>query len=119
MGIFFCHSFECRTCYRWPKFGCYDNMSGKIHIGTSGWSYKDWVEIFYPKKVKTKDWLSHYAKTFDCTEINGSFYRLPSKQTVINWVNMVSKQFKFCPKMSRYLTHLKKLREPEEPLERF
>ena len=92
---------------------------GKFHIGTSGWSYKDWVEIFYPKKLKSTDWLTHYAKTFDCTEINGSFYRLPQKQTVINWVKKVPKDFLFCPKMSRYLTHLKRLKEPEEPLERF
>jgi len=94
-------------------------MAGKFHIGTSGWSYKDWIEVFYPKKMKPVDWLSHYAKTFDCTEINGSFYRLPTKQTVINWVDNVPKKFKFCPKMSRYLTHLKKLRDPEEPLQRF
>jgi uncharacterized protein YecE (DUF72 family) len=92
---------------------------GKFHIGTSGWSYKDWVEIFYPKKLRATDWLSHYAKTFDCTEINGSFYRLPQKQTVINWLIKVPKSFLFCPKISRYLTHFKKLQEPEEPLERF
>ena len=92
---------------------------GKFHIGTSGWSYKDWLEIFYPKKLKSTDWLAHYAKTFDCTEINGSFYRLPQKQTVINWMSKVPKDFLFCPKMSRYLTHLKRLKEPEEPLERF
>ena len=104
---------------QWPKFGDADNMDGKFNIGTSGWSYKDWIEVFYPKKIKTKDWLSFYAKTFECTEINGSFYRLPSKETVINWVNNVPKEFRFCPKMSRYLTHFKKLREPEEPLERF
>jgi uncharacterized protein YecE (DUF72 family) len=94
-------------------------MRGKFHIGTSGWSYKDWVEIFYPKNLKTTDWLCHYAKNFDCTEINSSFYRLPLKQTVINWVNKVPKEFLFCPKMSRYLTHIKRLKEPEEPLERF
>jgi len=94
-------------------------MKGKFRIGTSGWSYKDWSEIFYPKNVRAKDWLSFYSKTFDCTEINSSFYRLPSKETVINWVRSVPKDFKFCPKMSRYLTHMKKLRQPEEPLERF
>ena len=69
--------------------------------------------------MKSADWLSHYAETFDCTEINSSFYRLPSKQTVINWVNKVPGNFRFCPKLSRYLTHMKKLREPEEPLDRF
>jgi len=119
MGIFFVILLILKASDAWPKFGYSDNMNGKIHIGTSGWSYKDWVEIFYPKKIKARDWLSYYAKTFDCTEINGCFYRLPSKETVINWVNMVPKKFKFCPKMSRYLTHLKKLRDPEEPLQRF
>ena len=63
--------------------------------------------------------MSHYATVFDCTEINGSFYRLPQKQTVINWMNKVPKEFLFCPKMSRYLTHIKRLRDPEEPLQRF
>jgi uncharacterized protein YecE (DUF72 family) len=92
---------------------------GRFHIGTSGWSYKDWVEIFYPKKLKATDWLTYYAKTFDCTEINGSFYRLPQRHTVINWLNKVPNSFLFCPKISRYLTHFKKLQEPEEPLERF
>jgi uncharacterized protein YecE (DUF72 family) len=92
---------------------------GKLPVGTSGWSYKDLIEVFYPKNLKSADWLTHYAKTFVCTEINGSFYRLPQKQTVINWVNKVPKGFLFCPKMSRYLTHVKKLKEPEEPLERF
>src|SRR5258705_5930291 len=91
----------------------------KSHIGTSGWSYKDWVEVFYPKNLKSTDWLTHYAKTFDCTEINSSFYRLPQRQTVINWINKVPKELLVCPKMSRYLTHIKRLKEPEEPLERF
>jgi uncharacterized protein YecE (DUF72 family) len=47
-------------------------MNGKFRIGTSGWSYKDWIGIFYPKKVKPTDWLSFYAKPFNCTEINSS-----------------------------------------------
>lgn len=56
---------------------------------------------------------------FSTTEINGSFYRLPSEETVIKWTESVPDNFLFCPKMSRYLTHMKKLRDPEEPLERF
>ena len=94
-------------------------MVGKFHIGTSGWSYKDWVNIFYPKNLKSDDWLAYYAKTFDCTEINSSFYRLPSKQTVTSWLSKVPREFLFCPKMSRYLTHMKKLQQPEEPVQRF
>ncbi|HEU0064287.1 MAG TPA: DUF72 domain-containing protein, partial [Flavisolibacter sp.] len=90
-----------------------------IHIGTSGWSYKHWKELFYPKTVKAADWLPYYAKTFDTTEINGSFYRMPTEETVIKWTQQVPPNFLFCPKMSRFLTHMKKLRNPKEPLERF
>lgn len=94
-------------------------MKEKIHIGTSGWSYKHWKGIYYPEKLVPTKWLPFYAQTFKTTEINASFYRLPLEQTVINWTKMVPKDFLFCPKMSRYLTHLKKLHEPEESLERF
>lgn len=94
-------------------------MKSKIHIGTSGWSYKHWKNIFYPPKLKTTEWISFYSQQFDTTEINGSFYKLPSEETVIEWMRKVPKDFMFCPKMSRFLTHMKKLNEPEEPLERF
>jgi len=94
-------------------------MAAKIHIGTSGWSYKDWKGIFYPEKMKSTDWLSFYAKSFDTTEINTSFYHLPKPQTALNWVEKVPEGFTFCPKISRYLTHMKKLNDPEEPLSRF
>jgi len=92
---------------------------GKVHIGTSGWSYKDWKGLFYPKNLKSNEWLTFYSETFNITEINTSFYHLPKKQTVEGWVNKVPDNFLFCPKMSRYLTHMKKLHDPEEPLERF
>lgn len=91
----------------------------QIHIGTSGWSYKHWKGNFYPEKLRQASWLLHYAQFFDTTEINSSFYRLPSEETVFKWADTVPADFLFCPKFSRYLTHLKKLREPEEPLERF
>jgi uncharacterized protein YecE (DUF72 family) len=90
-----------------------------IHIGTSGWSYAHWKEIFYPKTVRQKDWLKYYASIFSCVEINGSFYRLPTIETAQTWSDTVSDDFIFCPKMSRFLTHMKKLRNPEEPLQRF
>src|SRR5215213_5518071 len=94
-------------------------MKRNIHIGTSGWSYKHWKEIFYPHKLKAAEWIVFYSNYFKITEINASFYRLPLKETIINWTKKVPKDFLFCPKMSRYLTHMKKLTEPEEPLERF
>jgi uncharacterized protein YecE (DUF72 family) len=94
-------------------------MEINIHIGTSGWSYKHWKEIFYPPKMKPADYLSFYAQHFSIAEINASFYRLPTIETVMNWKEVVPKGFAFCPKMSRYLTHMKKLNDPEESLERF
>jgi uncharacterized protein YecE (DUF72 family) len=94
-------------------------LKSSIHIGTSGWSYKHWKGVFYPAKLKTAEWITFYAQQFKATEINGSFYKLPSKETVIEWMGKVPTDFMFCPKMSRFLTHMKKLNDPEEPLERF
>ncbi|HEY0059517.1 MAG TPA: DUF72 domain-containing protein [Flavisolibacter sp.] len=94
-------------------------MAENIHIGTSGWSYKHWRDIFYPPKMRPKDYLSFYANHFGTAEINASFYRLPQPQTVEDWSRHVPDDFKFCPKMSRYLSHMKKLRDPGEPLQRF
>ena len=91
----------------------------KIHIGTSGWSYKHWKGIFYPGNVKPAEYLSFYARHFPVSEINNSFYKLPTKEIVAKWTDMVPADFVFCPKMSRYLSHLKKLRDAQEPLERF
>jgi uncharacterized protein YecE (DUF72 family) len=94
-------------------------MKGNIHIGTSGWSYKHWKGIFYPPKLKATDWIRFYSDHFPCAEINGSFYKLPTEETVIEWTHKVPSNFVFCPKMSRFLTHMKKLKDPEEPLQRF
>lgn len=94
-------------------------MKGKIHIGTSGWSYKHWKEIFYPKTLKATDYLLHYQQYFETAEINTSFYHLPKPDTVKNWIQVTGKQFYFCPKISRYITHVKKLNDPEQTLPRF
>ena len=94
-------------------------MKSTVNIGTSGWSYKDWVGIFYPEKLPAKDFLSFYAQYFNSVEINSSFYHLPRGSTVIDWTKKVPKDFLFCPKMSRFITHIKRLKEPEEPLQRF
>jgi uncharacterized protein YecE (DUF72 family) len=94
-------------------------MERGIHIGTSGWSYKHWKGIYYPEKLASTKWLLFYAQSFRATEINSSFYRIPLKETVLKWNQTVPEDFVFCPKMSRYLTHMKKLHDPEEPLKRF
>lgn len=92
---------------------------GAIHVGTSGWSYKHWKGGFYPQTLKPGEYLSFYAGHFKVTEINSSFYRLPLAATLDNWKEQVPDDFIFCPKMSRFLSHMKKLNDPEEPLQRF
>jgi uncharacterized protein YecE (DUF72 family) len=89
------------------------------HIGTSGWSYKHWKGVYYPEKLKPVDYLHFYSQEFDCTEINTSFYHLPKEQTVLNWAAKVPPGFLFCPKLSRYITHFKKLHDPAEGMEVF
>jgi uncharacterized protein YecE (DUF72 family) len=90
-----------------------------IHIGTSGWSYKHWIGIYYPPDLAATAWLHFYATDFNITEINTSFYHLPKTATTKGWKDKVPKGFMFCPKISRYLTHMKKLNDPEESMERF
>jgi len=80
---------------------------GDIRLGTSGWSYKEWVGTFYPDN-KTKK-LSYYSKVFDTAEINSTFYAYPSKGTVLGWVRYSPKGFVFTAKLPRLITHEKRL----------
>jgi len=97
------------------------NMGDKnqILIGTSGWSYKHWAGLYYPDGLKPTEFLSWYAKEFETAEINTSFYHLPKETSVSNWLQQVPEDFIFCPKMSRYLIHMKKLHDAKEPVDRF
>lgn len=92
---------------------------GSIHIGTSGWSYRHWKNEFYPPGMKPTDYLSYYAKIFDITELNTCFYHIPRDTTIEGWKEKVPKGFKFCAKMSRFVTHIKRLKEAEPSLEKF
>ena len=94
-------------------------MAAQFRIGTSGWSYKHWIERFYPKSLKPVQWLQFYAKHFDTVEINSTFYHLPKETAVKNWHDGTPQNFLFALKMSRFITHRKKLRNVEEPLENF
>jgi uncharacterized protein YecE (DUF72 family) len=87
-----------------------------LRIGCSGWSYKDWRGPFYPRGVRVKDHLAYYATRFSTTEIDGSFYRLPTEKAVAAWRDAVPDGFLFAWKASRFLTHNKKLKEPEDSL---
>lgn len=94
------------------------SMTAGAHIGTSGWHYDHWQGPFYPEGLRKGAFLAHYAERFDTAEINNSFYRLPEEKTLLRWRQYVPEGFVFSVKASRYLTHLKKLKDPREPLER-
>lgn len=88
------------------------------HIGTSGWQYEHWRGPFYPEDFSSDAMLSYYAERFHTVEINNSFYQLPKKETVARWRSSVPEDFIFSFKASRYITHMKKLKEPEKSLSR-
>jgi uncharacterized protein YecE (DUF72 family) len=90
-----------------------------VFVGTSGWQYDDWRERFYPHEVGKARWLEHYAQRFAVVESNNAFYRLPKPETFEDWARRTPDDFSFTVKVSRYLTHIKRLREPEEPVARF
>ena len=87
-------------------------------VGCSGWQYKHWRGDFYPSDLPTTRWFEHYAAHFDTVEINNTFYRLPEEATFRRWAERAPMRFLFAVKASRFLTHMKKLKDPEEPLER-
>jgi uncharacterized protein YecE (DUF72 family) len=80
-----------------------------VHVGCSGWNYRDWRERFYPKGLPARRWLEHYAQSFDTVEVNNTFYRLPSTKAVAGWVEQTPDDFVIAVKASRYLTHMKRL----------
>jgi len=90
-----------------------------IRIGTSGWHYNHWTGLFYPAKLPKSKWFEHYAKNFDTVEINNTFYQLPKQETFKNWHEQASKNFLYTVKANRYITHIKRLKDPSESLERF
>jgi uncharacterized protein YecE (DUF72 family) len=88
-------------------------------IGTSGWVYSHWKDgAFYPPKMPAAAFLPYFATQFGSVEINYSYYQLPPRNTFELWQQNVPDRFVFSVKASRYLTHMKKLKDPQEPLER-
>ena len=85
-----------------------------LYIGTSGWHYKHWVGNFYPAGTKPADFLAHYLQYFKTVEINNSFYRLPSVDTLADWYESTPQDFLFTVKDSRFITHMKKLKDPQQ-----
>jgi len=90
-----------------------------ILIGTSGFSYKEWKGTFYPKELPAKQYLSFYGKHFKTTEINNSFYRIPTEQNISAWYAEVPADFSFTLKLNQKITHVKRLKNADEEMERF
>jgi uncharacterized protein YecE (DUF72 family) len=90
---------------------------GELRIGCSGWTYKDWTGPFYPPGTRDRERLEYYATRFDTAEINASFYRLPSGATVGGWARRAPAGFLFAWKVSRFITHNKKLNDCEDSVE--
>jgi len=91
-----------------------------FYIGASGWQYRHWrAGRFYPEGLKTADELAFYAERFQTVEVNATFYRLPEATVFSKWAAGTPDDFIFVVKVSRFLTHIKRLEDPEEPVERF
>jgi uncharacterized protein YecE (DUF72 family) len=87
-------------------------------VGTSGWQYADWRGVLYPPGLPQRRWLERYGECFDTVENNNAFYRLPAAETFVSWRDRTPAGFVMAVKASRFLTHMKRLKDPEEPVER-
>ncbi|MHB0936450.1 MAG: DUF72 domain-containing protein [Armatimonadota bacterium] len=90
-----------------------------VHIGTSGFSYQHWRGVFYPPGVAQTKWLEYYAERFPTVELNVTFYRLPSEKAVLSWQRRAPAGFIYAAKLSRLITHLRRLRDADDELELF
>ena len=91
----------------------------RVWVGCSGWSYTDWRGRLYPRGLPSSRWLERYAEVFDTVEVNATFYRLAKRPTVEAWVDQTPDGFLFAVKASRYLTHMRRLRDVEQGIARF
>src|SRR5215208_6800903 len=90
-----------------------------VRVGCSGWNYDDWRGRLYPEGLAESRWLTRYAELFDTVEVNSTFYRLASRDAVARWVEETPDGFLFAAKASRYLTHVRRLRDIGEGIERY
>ena len=89
----------------------------RIHIGTSGYAYKEWKGVFYPEDLKADAMLGYYAERFDSVELNNTFYRMPKREQLESWASQVPASFRFAVKASRRITHIKRLKGDDGSLE--
>ena len=93
-------------------------MTPKFLVGTSGWNYPHWRNRFYPRELPASGWLAYYARHFPTVEVNSTFYRLPESQTFASWRASARGSFVFAVKASRFITHIKRLRQVRRPVRR-
>lgn len=91
----------------------------RYYIGTSGWHYDDWRGRFYPEKLPKAKWLEFYARHFNTLELNNPFYRLPSEQAFTKWYDSSPPDFTFAVKVSRFITHIKRLKDCSDEVNNF
>jgi uncharacterized protein YecE (DUF72 family) len=96
-----------------------EEFSSTVRVGCSGWQYRHWRGSFYPSTLPSSRWFEQYVRGFDTVEVNNTFYRLPEPGTFVDWARRAPRGFTFAVKASRFLTHMKKLKDPAEPLRRF
>jgi len=96
-----------------------ERASPKYYIGCSGWHYEHWRGLFYPEKLPKPKWLRFYAEQFSTVELNNSFYRLPSEKAFTNWRESTPDNFVFAVKVSRYITHIKRLKNLGSAVDNF
>lgn len=90
----------------------------RFRVGTSGWHYEHWRGNFYPEELHPSEWLRYYVERFDTVELNNSFYRQPTAKAWREWREAAPEGFVFAVKASRFITHIKRLKEPEDPVRR-
>lgn len=92
---------------------------GRLYVGTSGYQYDHWRDRFYPKDLPKRKWFEHYAAEFDTVEINNTFYRLPNVSVFKEWASAAPKGFTFALKYSRFGSHRKHLKDPDQHVPNF
>lgn len=97
----------------------HQQFNSTVRVGCSGWQYPHWRGNFYPASLPSARWFEYYVTRFDTVEVNNTFYRLPEAETFAAWRGRAPRGFVFAVKASRFLTHMKKLKEPAEPIKRF
>jgi uncharacterized protein YecE (DUF72 family) len=90
-----------------------------VYVGTSGWQYPDWRRRFYPERLPQREWLPYFSERFPCVEINNTFYMLPKQETFVRWRSSSATGFLFAVKASRFITHIRRLRDADEAVHRF